>query len=174
MLRNALSNATLKTPLSITLPQFHALLPSTCLFAYQNLSFGMNATMKKANIINPNIHAYNIMRPHHPFPSLICRRYPIRRLAASRPSAFLSSPSPALSTSSFSPSSDNWKFWEDSFRAFAIASMEAVSSSCSLEWCDSSVSVIGFEIEEALVYAVSCADPVVVAAFRARRDDPNS
>lgn len=164
----------LKTPSSITLPRLYALLLCTLQFPYQNLNFGMNATMKKASIINPNIHAYNIMRPHHPFPSLICRKYPIRRLAASRPRAFLSSPSPALSTSSFSSSSDNWKFWDDSFRAFAMASMEAVSSSCSLEWCDKRASVIGLEVDEALVYVVFCVDPDVAAAFRARRDDPNS
>jgi len=61
----------------------------------QNLNFGPTNTSNIATTHNPAIHAYSIIRPNHPFPSVILLNIPILFPAASMPPAFLSKPSVA-------------------------------------------------------------------------------
>ena len=76
----------------------------------QNLNFGPTNTSNIATTHNPPIHAYSIIRPHQPFPSLILFNNPILFPAASIPVAFLSSPSVARFRVSVSVASEaeNW------------------------------------------------------------------
>ena len=93
---------------------------------FQNLNFGPANTSKIARTHNPPIHAYSIIRPHQPWPSLIRFNRFIRLPAASMPVVFLSSPSVARFSVSVSASKEVEKAVEEALRDWARASREAV------------------------------------------------
>lgn len=90
---------------------------------------------------NPKIHAYSIIRPHSPFPSVILRNIPILFPAASIVVLVRSIPDTARSKADFSPSSVAWKLCEEDFNCEASVRSELVRSSCSILWVLSSASV---------------------------------
>lgn len=98
-------------------------LPSLLLFPFflafelQNLSFGPAKTNSIAKIHSPAIHAYSIIRPHHPFPSLILFNKLIRLPAASMPVVFFSSPSVARLSVSVSVASEAENWVDEALRA---------------------------------------------------------
>lgn len=92
----------------------------------QNLNFGPANTNNIARTHSPPIHAYSIIRPHHPFPSLIRFNKPIRLPAASMPVALLSSPSVARFRISVSASKEVEKAVEEALRDWARARRELV------------------------------------------------
>jgi hypothetical protein len=110
------------------------------MFFFQNLSFGMTKTIRKAATQRPAIQAYIIIRPHQPFPSVILLRVPIRFSAASMPTWFLSSPSTARLRDPLSASREAPNCTDCVLSAWAIFSRDDVSCSCSVRLCESNVS----------------------------------
>ena len=98
---------------------------SQSIFA-QNLNFGPTNTSNIATTHNPAIHAYSIIRPNHPFPSVILLNIPILFPAASMPPAFLSKPSVAALRTAVSASREVENAWEDCLRAVARERREDV------------------------------------------------
>ncbi len=108
---------------AISLFPYHTHILHDC---FQNLSFGPANTSKIARAHNPPIHAYSIIRPHQPLPSLIRFNKLIRLPAASMPVALLSNPSVARFRISVSASNEVEKAVEEALRDCARASREAV------------------------------------------------
>jgi hypothetical protein len=105
---------------------YHSLLFS---YAPQNLNLGPTNTNRKAAIHKPAMIAYNLMRPHHPFPSVILLNVLILFPAASIPILFLSKPDSALLMTSFSLSNELANCIDDCFRLFASVTSDVVSKS---------------------------------------------
>ncbi|RFU75950.1 anthranilate synthase component ii [Trichoderma arundinaceum] len=99
--------------------------------AAQNLSFGNTNTNNISETIKPYTQAYNIILPHHPFPSVILLRDPIRPCAASMPSSDFSMLAPAALSKFLSSSRVAEKLLELSFSALAILRIESEMASCS-------------------------------------------
>lgn len=84
--------------------------------------------------MSPYTQAYKIILPHHPFPSVIFRSVPIRRLAASIDLSVLSIPSAARDTTPLSCSRVLENFCELALSALAILRIDSESASCSARW----------------------------------------
>ena len=106
--------------------------------------------MTSASIMSPAIHPYMSMRPHQPRPSVMRRKVPMRFSAACIPVVFLSSPSPARFSTSFSDSSEDEKACEDCLSACAMLRRELVRSSCSPRLWEKSFSVL-LAVEESML-----------------------
>ena len=107
---------------------------ATRLESIQNRSFGPTKTSSIARTHSPAIHAYSIIRPHHPLPSLILLNRLIRLPAASMPDVFLSRPSVARLSVSVSVVKDSENWVEDALRARASVKREEVRSADSVSF----------------------------------------
>ena len=102
---------------------------------HQNRNFGTTKTSKITATHIPKIHAYSIIRPHHPFPSLIRLNIPILCPATSIPLAFFSNPSVVRFNVAVSASRASEKRWEEALRAWARVTREEVRLADSVSLC---------------------------------------
>lgn len=111
----------------------------------QNLSFGNTNTNNTNATIKPYTHAYSIILPHHPFPSVILLRDPIRPCAVSMLSSDFSMLVPAASSKPLSSSRVAEKLFELSFSLVARSRIEFEMASCSTRCWSRMASAVAVE-----------------------------
>lgn len=112
----------------------------------QNLSFGNTNTNNINDTINPYTHAYSIILPHQPFPSVIFLREPIRPCAVSILSSDFSMLAPAALSKFLSSSRVAEKLLELSFSLLARLRIEFEMASCSSRCWSRMASAVAVEV----------------------------